>query len=115
MSATGQSAMRDLRRAVFDRIQALPLSFFDRYPVGRLVTRATNDIENVAEMFSAGVVALITDLLTMVVLAVVLVLGLINMMRGGSPNTSQRLMRLRVLLQFVAIIVIMATIWIMGR
>ena len=47
--------------------------------------------------------------------AVVLVLGLINMMRGGSPNTSQKLMRMRVLLQFVAIIVIMATIWIMGR
>jgi hypothetical protein len=47
--------------------------------------------------------------------AIVLVLGLINMMRGGSANTSQRLMRLRVLLQFVAIIVIMATIWIMGR
>ena len=47
--------------------------------------------------------------------AVVLVLGLINMMRGGSPNTSQRLMRLRVLLQFVAIIVIMATIWVDGR
>ena len=47
--------------------------------------------------------------------AIVLVLGLINMMRGGSPNTSQRLMRLRVLLQFVAIVVIMATIWIMGR
>ncbi|MBI4275363.1 MAG: twin transmembrane helix small protein [Rhizobiales bacterium] len=47
--------------------------------------------------------------------AVVLVLGLVNMMRGGSPNTSQRLMRLRVLLQFIAIIVIMAAIWIMGR
>jgi len=47
--------------------------------------------------------------------AVVLLLGLINMMRGGSPNTSQRLMRLRVLLQFVAVIVIMASIWIMGR
>jgi hypothetical protein len=45
--------------------------------------------------------------------AIVLVLGLINMMRGGSPNTSQRLMRLRVLLQFVAIVVIMATIWVM--
>jgi hypothetical protein len=45
--------------------------------------------------------------------ALVLVLGLINMMRGGSPNTSQRLMRLRVLLQFVAIIVIMATIYMM--
>lgn len=47
--------------------------------------------------------------------AVVLVLGLINMMRGGSPNTSQKLMRMRVLLQFVAIVVIMATIWLMGR
>ena len=47
--------------------------------------------------------------------AIVLLLGLGNMLRGGSPNTSQRLMRLRVLLQFVAIVVIMATIWIMGR
>ena len=47
--------------------------------------------------------------------AIVLLLGLFNMMRGGSPNTSQRLMRLRVLLQFVAIVVIMATIWAMGR
>jgi hypothetical protein len=47
--------------------------------------------------------------------AVVLVLGLVNMMRGGSPNTSQKLMRMRVLLQFIAIIVIMATIWALHR
>ncbi len=47
--------------------------------------------------------------------ALVLLLGLTNMMRGGSPNRSQKLMRLRVLLQFIAIIVIMATIWAMGR
>jgi len=47
--------------------------------------------------------------------AIVLLLGLINMMRGGSPNRSQKLMRLRVLLQFVAIVVIMLTIWAMGR
>jgi Hypoxia induced protein conserved region len=47
--------------------------------------------------------------------ALVLLLGLINMMRGGSPNRSQELMRLRVLLQFVAIVVVMATIWMMGR
>src|ERR1051325_8680966 len=47
--------------------------------------------------------------------ALVLVLGLVNMMRGGSPNTSQKLMRLRVLLQFVAIVVVMITIWAMGR
>ena len=48
-----------------------------------------------------------------IAVAAVLVLGLINMMRGGSPNRSQRLMRLRVLLQFVAIIVIMAAVWAM--
>ncbi|MFZ1182772.1 MAG: twin transmembrane helix small protein [Pseudolabrys sp.] len=50
-----------------------------------------------------------------IAVATVLLLGLINMMRGGSANRSQKLMRLRVLLQFVAIIVIMATIWAMGR
>jgi hypothetical protein len=47
--------------------------------------------------------------------AIVLLLGLGNMLRGGSPNTSQRLMRLRVLLQFVAIVIIMVTIWLMHR
>jgi len=47
--------------------------------------------------------------------AIVLVFGLVNMMRGGSPDTSQKLMRLRVLLQFVAVVVIMITIWAMGR
>ena len=47
--------------------------------------------------------------------AVVLLLGLYNMMRGGSANTSQKLMRLRVLLQFIAIIIIMATLWFMSK
>jgi hypothetical protein len=47
--------------------------------------------------------------------ALVLLLGLINMMRGGSPNTSQKLMRWRVLLQFVAIVIAMAAVWAMGR
>ena len=47
--------------------------------------------------------------------AIVLFLGLGNMMRGGSPNTSQKLMRLRVLLQFVAIAIIMLTLWVLGR
>ena len=46
-----------------------------------------------------------------VAVAVVLLFGLVNMMRGGSPNTSQRLMRLRVLLQFLAIVVIMGVLW----
>jgi hypothetical protein len=43
--------------------------------------------------------------------AAVLLIGLINMMRGGSPNTSQMLMRTRVLLQFLAIVVIMGVLW----
>jgi NADH:ubiquinone oxidoreductase subunit 6 (subunit J) len=47
--------------------------------------------------------------------AVVLLFGLVNMMRGGSPQTSQKLMRLRVLMQFIAIIVIMVTVWAMQR
>ncbi len=47
--------------------------------------------------------------------AVVLLFGLVNMMRGGSPNTSQKLMRLRVLLQFLAIVIIMITIWVMAK
>lgn len=53
--------------------------------------------------------------IAIVAVAIVLVLGLVNMMRGGSPDRSQKLMRLRVLLQFVAIVVIMMTIWAMGR
>ena len=47
--------------------------------------------------------------------AVVLVLGLVNMMRGGSPDRSQRLMRLRVQLQFLAIVIAMLALWAMGR
>jgi ATP-binding cassette subfamily B protein len=74
MSLTGQAAMRDLRRDVFAHIQRLHLGFFDRYPVGRLVTRATNDVENIAEMFSSGIVALVTDVAKMIGFAVVLFL-----------------------------------------
>jgi len=47
--------------------------------------------------------------------ALVLLLGLINMMRGGSPNLSQKLMRLRVLLQFVAIVITMVVVWAMNK
>jgi hypothetical protein len=47
--------------------------------------------------------------------ALVLLLGLLNMMRGGSPNRSQKLMQLRVLLQFVAIVITMLAVWAMGH
>lgn len=46
-----------------------------------------------------------------IAVAVVLLFGLFNMLRGGSPSTSQRLMRMRVLLQFIAIVVIMGVVW----
>lgn len=51
--------------------------------------------------------------IAIIAVAIVLLLGLINMMRGGSPQRSQKLMRLRVLMQFIAIIIIMLTIWVM--
>jgi hypothetical protein len=53
--------------------------------------------------------------LSLFVVGVVLLLGFLNFARGGSPHTSQKLMRMRVLMQFVALVVIMLTIWIMGR
>ncbi len=74
LTQTGHAAMRELRADVFSHIQRLHLGFFDRYPVGRLVTRATNDVENVAEMFSAGIVLLVTDLLVIVGIAAMLFL-----------------------------------------
>ncbi|MDP2296175.1 MAG: twin transmembrane helix small protein [Pseudolabrys sp.] len=61
----------------------------------------------------ANILALYLVPIAIGAVAIVLVFGLVNMMRGGSPNTSQKLMRLRVLLQFVAIVVIMAAIWVM--
>ena len=53
--------------------------------------------------------------LSLFVVGVVLLLGFLNFARGGAPQTSQKLMRLRVLMQFIALVVIMMTIWIMGR
>ena len=53
--------------------------------------------------------------LAVAAVATVLLLGLINMMRGGSPSRSQNLMRLRVLLQFVAIVITMIVVWATGK
>ncbi|HEU4430191.1 MAG TPA: ABC transporter ATP-binding protein [Myxococcota bacterium] len=72
LAVTGQAAMRDMRRDVFAHIQKLHMGFFDGYPVGRLVTRATGDIEHVSEAFTAGLVLLVTDVLRMLGFAVVL-------------------------------------------
>jgi ATP-binding cassette subfamily B multidrug efflux pump len=59
MQRVGQLAMYDLRREIFDRLQRLPLAFFDRNPVGRLVTRVTTDVDTLNDLFASGVVAML--------------------------------------------------------
>ena len=60
----GQQAMYTLRADIFGRLQQLSLSFFDRNPVGRLLTRVTSDIEALNEMFTSGVVTIFGDVFT---------------------------------------------------
>lgn len=66
MQRVGQRIMRDLRAAIFAHLQRLPVSFFDRNPIGRLMTRVTNDVDVLNEMFTAGVVALFGDVFMLV-------------------------------------------------
>jgi len=69
----GQRVMRQLRGALFAHLQRLPVGFFDRTPVGRLVTRTTSDVESLNELFTSGVVAGLGDLVTLVAIGVVMV------------------------------------------
>lgn len=61
---TGQRAMHDLRMEVFSHLQRQDMAYFDRNPVGRLMTRTVNDVETLNELFSTGVVGLLSDLCT---------------------------------------------------
>jgi len=65
----GQRVMRDLRRDIFVHVQRLPVAFFDRNPVGRLVTRVTSDVESLNELFASGVVAGLGDLFTLLAIS----------------------------------------------
>jgi ATP-binding cassette subfamily B protein len=69
-SLLGQRVMRDLRVEIFEHLQRLSISFFDRNPVGRLVTRVTSDVESLNELFTAGVVAGIGDLFTLLAISI---------------------------------------------
>src|SRR5918998_5786966 len=62
----GQRVMYDLRMQIFSHLQRLSISYFDRNPVGRLMTRVTSDVETLNELFSAGVVTVFGDLFTLV-------------------------------------------------
>jgi len=70
----GQRAMRDLRAELFGHIEGLSLSFFDKNPVGRLMTRLANDVDALADLLTQGVVAMLGDLLLIFGAAVLLVL-----------------------------------------
>jgi ATP-binding cassette, subfamily B, multidrug efflux pump len=61
MQWVGQETMYDLRKEIFEHLQRLPMSFFDRSPVGRLVTRATTDVDALNDLFASGVVAMLND------------------------------------------------------
>ncbi len=72
LEKTGQSVVLDLRREVYEHLQRLSSTFFDRNPVGRLVTRVTTDVESLAEIFSSGVVTLLGDGLKLVGIVAIL-------------------------------------------
>ncbi len=72
MQRVGQQTMYDMRREIFGHMQRLPMSYFDRNPVGRLVTRVTTDVDALNDLFAAGVVTMINDFFLLVVMAVLL-------------------------------------------
>jgi ATP-binding cassette subfamily B multidrug efflux pump len=72
-SLLGQRVMRDLRMRMFAHVENLPVAFFDRNPVGRLVTRVTSDVESLNDLFTAGVVSGLGDLFTLVFIAIFMV------------------------------------------
>jgi ATP-binding cassette subfamily B multidrug efflux pump len=68
----GQRAMHRLRLDMFDHVLAQRVAYFDRMPVGRLMTRMTNDIESINEMFAQGVVTLFADFVKMIAIIVIM-------------------------------------------
>jgi len=72
MQRVGQQTMYDMRREIFGHMQRLPMSYFDRNPVGRLVTRVTTDVDALNDLFAAGVVTMINDFFLLAVMVGVL-------------------------------------------
>ena len=84
MQGTGQRVMYDIRMRLFTHLQKLSLSFYDRTPVGRLMTRITNDVDVLNELFTSGVVAIFGDVFLLI--GIVVVMFLMN--RNTSCNTT---------------------------
>jgi ATP-binding cassette subfamily B multidrug efflux pump len=73
-SLLGQRVMRDIRMQIFDHLQRLSVSFFDRNPAGRLITRVTSDVETLNELFTSGVVSGLGDLFTLVAISIAMLI-----------------------------------------
>src|SRR5439155_1684504 len=78
LQMTGQKVMLDMRRQIFGHLQRLHVGFFDRNPVGRLMTRVTTDVDAVNELFTSGVVTVFGDLFTL--------LGIMGVMTAMNPK-----------------------------
>ena len=88
MQYTGQLAMFDLRREMMTHMQRLDIAFFDRNPVGRLVTRLTTDVDVLNDLFSSGLVTILGDLLTMAFITIAMLrmsVGLTLLMLAVMP------------------------------
>ena len=69
MQRVGQQTMYDMRTEIFGRLQRLPMGYFDKNPVGRLMTRVTTDVDALNDLFAAGVVTMINDFFLLAVMA----------------------------------------------
>ena len=74
MQSTGQQVMVDIRMRIFSHIQQMSLSFFDRNPVGRLITRLTNDVDALNEFLAQGMVSLLGDSARLVFIVITMLL-----------------------------------------
>jgi ATP-binding cassette subfamily B protein len=72
LNLLGQRSMHGMRLAIYDHVLRQRSAFFDRMPVGRLMTRMTNDIESINEMFASGVVTLVADVVKMTIIVVIM-------------------------------------------
>jgi ATP-binding cassette subfamily B protein len=98
MNRTGQHAMFDLRRDLMAHLHRLDIAYFDRNPIGRIVTRVTSDVDMLNELFSSGFVAILGDLLMLLwLLAILLSLspGMTVIVLAATPLVFGATMRFR--------------------